>query len=175
MQWGTLVGWIGGVLSTVIVLLVKASIEKRKEDRTAKRAFENRDQDKRSDQDRLTYNHRITVLIRIHLATYIRSGKWWSDEEDLRRLVASLENDTNEHFIDETVDSLWETLVGVTIELARKRLDGRIEEQDVQRYNKIRRDWENAAKLSFGPLPETPDLGQPRYTRGKDSRSHRAA
>src|SRR5206468_1185207 len=110
-----------------------------------KRVSQHEDRDKRSESDRLTYKQRVTVLIRVHLATYIRSGKWWSDERDLRQLLESLENGTYEHFVDESVDALWNGLVACTIELARKRLDGRIEETDIQRYNEIRQEWERAA------------------------------
>ena len=176
MNSATLLGWVGGVLSTAIVLLLKALIEKRKEERRARRAIENQDRDKRSESDRLTYRQRVTVLIRVHLATYIRSGRWWSDEQDLRGLLGSLGNGTYEHFVDESVDAPYMKLVECSIELAKKRLDDRIDEQDIQRYNEIRQQWERAAKLSFGPLPETPDLAQPRYGRGPgDESSQRAA
>src|SRR5206468_6760787 len=131
MEYATLVGWVGGVVSTIIVLILKAYLEKKKEDRRVKRVSQHEDRDKRSESDRLTYKQRVTVLIRVHLATYIRSGKWWSDERDLRQLLESLENGTYEHFVDESVDALWNGLVACTIELARKRLDGRIEETDI--------------------------------------------
>ena len=119
------------------------------------------------------YGRRLTTLVQLNLATFIRSGKWWTDEEDLRRLVLSLEQGTYENFVDPAVSATWVKLVATTIVLARKRLAGTITPEDIQEYNEIHRAWEDAAKRSFGPLPETAEIA-PRTDRAR-SRDRRGA
>ena len=39
MEWGTILSWIGGVTSTVIILALKAHLERRTEDRRTRIIF----------------------------------------------------------------------------------------------------------------------------------------
>src|SRR5437667_9364689 len=104
------------------------------------------------------YGRRLTTLVQSYLATYIRAGKWWTDEADLERLVLSLEQGAYEDFLDPEVNDAWVMLVAITTRLARKRRAGTIAPEDIGEYNEIHRAWEDAAKRSFGPLPEPVEL-----------------
>src|SRR5438445_188544 len=84
----------------------------------------------------------LTPLVRSNLATFIRSGKWWTDERDLERLMLSLEQGTYEDFVDPEVNVTWAKLVAKTIELARKRQAGTIAPEEVREYNETHRTWE---------------------------------
>ena len=162
-QWATVLG-IGGIVGSILTLWVKAALENRTEERRKRREDESKTRDNRIDTDRATYNQRITILIRSNLAAYIRSGKWYSDEEDLKRLVASLAQGTYEHFLDPAVNDLWMGLIRKSVQLANKRMVTGLAEADIREYNRIRREWEDSAKRSFGPLPETPGFPVPRHT-----------
>jgi hypothetical protein len=155
-QWITLLG-LGGVVGTVVALLVKAVLERRTQDHEHQWQEERERRDRTQDTDRATYNHRLTILVREHLAAFIRTGRWPTDEEDLRHLLASLSQQTYEHFLDPAVNQGWVELVATSVELARRRLSSEIEESDIYDYNQLRTDWEDACKRSFGPLPDTPE------------------
>ena len=170
------VGWIAGVASTSITLVLKSHLEACKEERRARRDSGREVRDNRVAADRATYNDRITILIRCHLATYVRSGgRWWSDDHDLQSLVLGIERGTYEHFLDPQVEACWVTLVEKTVALAKARREGSIATEDIEEYNDIRNAWETAAKLSFGPFPETSDLCRPRGSFDENNASIPAA
>lgn len=158
MDWATIFGWISGIVSTLMILMLKAELGARRDERRTRRATSLDDRRRRIETDRGIYAHRLTILIRSNLATFIRSGKWWTDEEDLRRLLRSLEDGAYEDFLDPEVNDAWQALLARTLELAQQRLAGKLSSSDIQEYNALHRIWEDAAKRSFGPLPETPDL-----------------
>jgi hypothetical protein len=120
--------------------------------------------------DRATFNQRLTVLIRQQLAAYVRRGKWYTDTDDLRRLLADLDNGNHEHFLDPEVNRLWQKFVRKTVALAHRRLAGDITALDIRFYNLIRKDWEDAAKRSFGPFP--PDRVLVNRSRTRDPQRH---
>lgn len=161
-------------MSTALMLILKAHLEARKEDRVVQRATSLERSRRHVETDRAVYSHRLTTLVRLQLATYVRTGKWWSDVEDLERLLASLEQGAYEDFIDPEVNALWIRLVAKTIDLARKRRTRLIAPWDVRLYNRVHRAWEDAAKRSFGPLPETPEM-VPRIARRRAERRDHAA
>jgi hypothetical protein len=156
-DWITILG-LGGVVGTVITLIVKAILERKSQEYRHDWQQRRERHEKRVETDRATYNQRLTILVRENLAAFVRSGKWFSDEADLRRLILSLGQGTHEHFLDPHVNRLWEALVAKSAELAAKRLAIGISELEVREYNRVRNDWEDAAKRSFGPLPATPAL-----------------
>jgi len=163
-----MIGWVAGVASTILTLCLKAHLESCKEERRARRETGRGTQDRRVETDRSTYRERLPVLIHRHLATYVRSGgRWWSNEEDLRNLIRSLECGAYEHFLDAAVETRWVHLVETTVELAKKRLASCITDADVQTYNAVRHAWEDAAKRSFGPLREIPGLCKARGGSGE--------
>lgn len=155
MEWGTVIGWIGGVASTAIILVLKAHLETRKEERRSRRATSLDDRQRRIETDRAIYRRRLTTLVRTNLATYIRSGRWRTDENDL---VRSLARGGYEDFLDPEVNARWVRLIARTVELARKRRDETIAPVEIEEYNELHRAWEDAAKRSFGPLPETAEV-----------------
>jgi hypothetical protein len=168
MDWGALLGWIGAVASTAIILLLKWHLGVRNEERRTRRTTSLDDRQRHIATDRDIYGGRLTTLVRSHLATFIRSGKWWTDQDDLEQLLHSLEHGAYEDFIDPDVNAAWVRLLDTTVELARKRRAGTITLEDVQQYNDVHRAWEDAAKRSFGPLPEPAEL-IPRGRRSNDA------
>jgi len=155
--WAALLG-LGGIVGTLVALIAKAIIERKTQDHEHRWQEEKERRDRIQETDRATYNQRLTVLVREHLAAYIRSGDWPSNEEDLRRLLAGLSQRTYEHFLDPSVNQAWEVLVAKSVELAERRLSHGIRESEVWEYNQLRTEWEDACKRSFGPLPATPPL-----------------
>jgi len=156
-EWVALLG-LGGIVGTLVALIAKAVLERKTQDHEHRWQEEKERRDRIQETDRATYNQRLTVLVREHLAAYIRSGDWPNSEEDLRRLLAGLSQRTYEHFLDPTVNQAWEILVARSLELAARRLSHRIREADIWEYNQLRTEWEDACKRSFGPLPPTPSL-----------------
>ncbi len=163
-NWIAILG-LGGMASTVMALIAKAVIERKSEQYRQRLAEEKERRERRQETDRATYNQRLTILVREHLAAFVRSGEWPTDGDDLRRLLRGLRQRTYEHFLDPEVNRAWELLVATSVELATRRLEDRIGERDVAEFNRIRTEWEDACKASFGPLPATPDLPTPRHTR----------
>ncbi len=175
MTFETLREWIpalglGGMAGTVVALVVNAILERKSQNHEHRWQEEKELRDRTQDTDRATYNHRLTILVREHLAAFIRAGRWPTDEEDLRRLLASLSQRTYEHFLDPAVNQGWETLVRKSVAFASRRLSNRIAESDVREYNRLRTEWEDACKRSFGPLPPTPEDVVPRQ-HSRDSAS----
>ena len=160
-EWIAVFG-LGGIVGTVITLIVKAIIERKSEEFRHHWQEERETKNKRESTDRATYNQRLTILVREHLATFIRSGRWHSDDDDLRQLVMSLGQGSYEHFLDPKVNEAWKTLVSKSVELAARRLTTGIGEAEILEYNRLRQEWEDAAKRSFGPLPESPGVLSPR-------------
>jgi len=167
MDWNNPLAVAGSVALIVVVIILKplvtACLKNWIEDQQLLRATSKETQDKRIASDRATYNKRLCCLILCNLATYVRYGKWLTDEEDLQRLLVGLENGGWEPFLDEDVNQRWQDLIETTVTLAKKRFTGAISEQDIQAYNEVRRQWDDAAKRSFGPLPETLDFPRPRH------------
>ena len=161
--WITILG-LGGMVGTVLALIVKAVIERKSWEFKQHWQEEQELRKRRVDTDRATYNQRLTILVREHLAAFVRSGDWPTDEEDLRNLLLSLAQGTYEHFLDPAVNRAWETLVSKSVELAIRRLAGAFSEPDIWEYNHVRTEWEDACKRSFGPLPATPGALTPRHT-----------
>ena len=165
MEWGTAIGWIGGVAATAIILILKAHLEARKEDRGTRRKTSLEDRQRRMDTDRDTYGRLLAILLKSELPTFIRTGKRRSD---VGSLLLSLEQGAYEDFVDPEVNTAWVRLIAKTVELARKRQDNNITPIDIQEYNEQYRAWEDAAKRSFGPLPDSPALAGTGAARGGD-------
>ena len=163
-EWiGLLAG--GGVIGSILTLVFRSMLAEKREEKRRLRQDERETRDKRIETDRATYQQRITVLVFANLAAYIRAGKWFTDEDDLRRLVASLAQGTYEHFLDPVVDSTWCDLVRLSVELANRRASrGQLDASEIRDYNTVRQRWEDAAKRSFGPLPPTTEIPIPRRT-----------
>jgi hypothetical protein len=155
-QWFAVLG-LSGLAGTVIALVVKAFLERKSLDREHRWQEEKERRDRTQDTDRATYNQRLTILVRENLAEFIRTGQWPTDEADLRRLLASLGQGTYEHFLDPIVNQGWEILVAQSVELASRRLSNCLREADIFEYNRLRTDWEDSCKRSFGPLPAPPE------------------
>ena len=158
MHLNIILAWIGGIVSTALIWVLRTRLEVWKSDRLAARKSRSQELKQTAATDRATYCERITVLVRDHLAAFIRSDKWWRDEVDLLRLLTNLENGGACSFVDESVETLWVWLVEVSVDCARRRLDGTITSVDIQTYNAIRNRWLDEAKRSFGPLPEITPL-----------------
>ena len=156
-EWIAVFG-LGGVAGTLATLVVKAILERKSEDYKHSWQEKREAKGKRVETDRATYSQRLTILVRENLAAYIRSGRWFTDEDDLKRLVLSLSRGAHEHFLDPEVNRAWLALVSKSVELAARRLTTGIQELEIREYNRIRNEWEDAAKRSFGPLPATPSL-----------------
>jgi hypothetical protein len=166
MDWGALLAWIGAVASAVIILLLKAHLGARHEERQTNRTTQLDDRRRRIETDRDLYASRLTTLVRSNLATYIRSGAWWTDDADRERLLLGLEQGAYEDFVDPEVNAAWVRLLRRTLLLAKRRGAGTITPRDVEEYNVVLRAWEDAAKRSFGPLPDPEDLTPRRGERG---------
>jgi hypothetical protein len=165
MEWGTLLSVLGGIVSTAVVLILKSHLEARKDERRNRRAQGLVDAQRRIETDRAIYRRRLTTIVHSHLATYVRSGRWWSDDADLDQLLTGLEQGTYDDFVDPVVQAAWAQLIAKTVELARKRRAGSLKPQHIREYNVAHRAWLDAAQLSFGPLPEVPEL-EPRRRHG---------
>lgn len=160
-QWVTVLG-LSGMVGTVVALIVKAVLERKSQDHEHHWMEEKDRRDRAQDTDRATYNQRLTILVRENLAAFIRTGRWPTDGEDLKRLLASLSQGSYEHFLDPTVNQGWEILVAKSVELAARRLSRRLRESDIRDYNRLRTEWEDSCKRSFGPLPAPPEPVVPR-------------
>src|SRR5437867_12744440 len=117
MEWGTAIGWIGGVAATAIILVLKAHLEARKEDRGTRRKTSLEDRQRRMETDRDTYGRLLAILLKSELPTFIRTGKRRSD---VGSLLLSLEQGAYEDFVDPEVNTAWVRLIAKTVELARK-------------------------------------------------------
>jgi hypothetical protein len=155
-EWIPVLG-LSGVIGTVVALVVKAILERKAQNHEHQWQEEKELRDRTQDTDRATYNQRLTILVREHLAAFIRTGRWPTDNEDLRQLLASLRQRTYDHFLDPAVNQGWEMLVRKSVEFASYRLSNRITESDIREYNRLRTKWEDDCKRSFGPLPPTPE------------------
>ena len=155
-DWLALLG-LSGMVGTVLALVAKAIIERKSLNHEHRWQDEKERRGRSEETDRATYNQRITVLVREPLAAFIRTGEWAGDEGELRRLLASLSQRTYEHFLDRDVNRAWEILVAKSVDVASRRLSSRAREQDIREYNRLRADWEDACKRSFGPLPLPPE------------------
>jgi hypothetical protein len=155
-EWIPVLG-LSGMVGSVVALVVNAILERRSQNNEREWQEEKALRDRIQDTDRATYNQRLTILVREHLAAFIRTGRWPTDEADLRRLLASLSQRTYEHFLDPAVNQGWETLVRKSLEFASHRLSNRITELEIREYNRLRTEWEDDCKRSFGPLPPTPE------------------
>jgi hypothetical protein len=160
-QWITLLG-LSGMVGTVLALGVKAVLERTSRDHEHQWLEEKDRRGRTQETDRATYNQRLTIQVRDQLAEFIRTGEWPAGEEDLRRPLASLSQRTYEHFLDPVVNRGWETLVKRSVELASRRLPCQIAESDICEYNRLRTEWEDACKRSFGPLLGPPEVVAPR-------------
>ena len=67
------------------------------------------------DTDRATCDRRLTALVRVHLAEFIRTGEWVSEQADLIRVPTSLRRRTYEHFLDPVVNAAWEDPVAKSV------------------------------------------------------------
>jgi len=162
-DWGAALGWVGGLVSAAVLLLLKAHLDARREERRRRRSTIEEDDRRRIETDRAIYRGRRTTVVRSRLATVIRSGGWRADDEEL---VRSLEQGAYEDFLDPEVHTAWLKLIAKTIPLVRKRKAGTLTAVEIEEYNRLHRDWEAAAKRSFGPLPETGEV----TTRGDPGR-----
>src|SRR5512145_1046945 len=97
-DWMTLLG-LSGVVGAVFVLIVKAVIDRTAQNREHRWQDERLLRDRALDTDRGTYNQPITIVVREHLAEYILTGVWFSEDEELRKLLAGLSQRTYEHFL----------------------------------------------------------------------------
>jgi hypothetical protein len=158
MDWGALLTYLGGMASTAVILMLRAYLEGRRDERRMKRATRLDEAQRRIETDRATYRRRLTTLVQASLATYIRSGRWRTDDDDLDRLLMSLEQGAYEDFVDPEVNAAWTRLIAKTLLLVRRRRARTITPEDVAEYNELHRTWEDAAKRSFGPLPEPVEL-----------------
>ena len=117
------------------------------------------EQRRRVATDRATYERRSTVLIATTLAAFIRSNRCRdSDRNQLAELIQNLA--AGEHrgeFLDPRVRRAWVRFLELSAECGWKRLAGTITEPEIDRYIKAHEAWENAARRSFGPLPEIDD------------------
>jgi hypothetical protein len=161
-QWFALLG-LSGLAGTVIALIVKSLLERKTQDREHRWQEEKERRDRTQDTDRATYNQRLTIMVRENLAAFIRTGKWPTDEADLRRLLASLNEGTYEHFLDPIVNQGWELFVAKSVDLASRRLANRLGESEIFEYNALKTEWEDSCKRSFGPLPAPPEEFVPRH------------
>jgi hypothetical protein len=155
-RWITVLG-LGGTVGTIVGLVVRAALERKTRDHEHQWQDAKERRDRALETDRATYNQRLTILVREYLASFIRTGRWPTDEEDLRWLLASLSQQTYEHFLDPAVNEAWEALVKASVELASRRLSSEIPESDIHDYNQLRTEWEDVCKRSFGPLPPVPE------------------
>ena len=155
-EWIPVLG-MSGMAGTVVALVVNAILERKSQNQKRRWQEAKELRDRIQETDRATYSQRLTILVREHLAAFIRTGRWPTDEEDLRRLIASLSQRTYEHFLDPAVNQKWETLVRKSVEFASHRLSNQITESQIREYNRLRIEWEDACKRSFGPLPPTPE------------------
>src|SRR5262245_17770637 len=155
-QWIAVLG-LSGLAGTVVSLVVKAFLERKSQDREHRWQEEKERRDRAQDTDRATYNQRLTILVRENLAAFIRTGHWPADGVDLPRLLASLRQRTYEHFLDPIVNQGWELLVEKSVDLASRRISNRLRESDIFEYNRLRTEWEDSCKRSFGPLPARPE------------------
>ncbi len=155
----------------LIAVYLKDWIEQRRDLRHDRR--EGRSMRRRT--DRSTYNRRPTRLVRCHLASYIRGGRWHSSDADLRRLVSDLGNGNGVRFLDQRVDERWRMLVRKSVILVRKRLEGTISELDIKVYNVMHQEWEYAAKEAFGPIRDQSERLRPRRREGHPQQVERAA
>lgn len=160
-DWMTLLG-LSGVVGTVLVLIVRAVVDRKLQNNEHRWQDERLLRDRALDTDRATYNQPITILVRVHLAAYIRTGEWSAEDEEVRKLLAGLSLRTYEHFLDPVVNRLWEDLVRKSVEFASLRMVGRIGATEIREYNRLRTEWEDACKRSFGPLPALPEEFTPR-------------
>jgi hypothetical protein len=104
--------------------------------------------------DRDAYAHRGTVLVRVNLVGYIGRGAWPAGPEDLGRLLQNLEHGNHERFLDRVVQAAWIKFIQKSVVLARQRAAGPLSSTDLESFYRIRTDFEEAAKRSFGPLPK---------------------
>jgi len=153
MDWATAIGWIGGVAATAIILILKEHLEARKEDRGVRRTTKLEDRQRRIETDRAIYGRQLTLLTKSELPAFIRSGRGRAKVESV---VQSLELGAYEDFVDPDVNTAWVRLIAKTVLLARKRRAGTLTADEIQEYNELYREWEDAAKRSFGPIPEAP-------------------
>lgn len=109
--------------------------------------------------DRDAYAHRGTVLVRVNLVGYIGRGGWPAGPEDLERLLQNLDHGNHEHFLDPVVEAAWIKFLQKSVLLARRRNAGPLSHTDLNSFHRIRRDFEDAAKRSFGPLPKSEAVG----------------
>lgn len=160
-DWVALLG-LGGLIGTVVTLIVKAIIERKSQDHEHRWQEDKERRDRTQDTDRATYNQPLTIQVREPLAAFIRTGEWRADEGDLGRLLDSLGQRTYEHFLDPVVNQLWERLVAKSVEMASLRLSHRIRESDIREYGRLWTEWQDACKRSFGPLTAPLEHGMPR-------------
>jgi len=147
---------LAGMLATSIVGALFAYYLKDWLDERRYRRKERREYKKNHmNTDRDAYAHRSTVLARVNLVGYIGRGIWPAGPEDLQRLLQNLDHGNHEHFLDETVDSAWKKFLQKSVVLARQRASGPLSSAELESFHRIRADFEDAAKRSFGPLPKS--------------------
>src|SRR2546426_926372 len=128
MEWGTAIGWIGGVAATAIILILKAHLEARREERNTRRTTTLEDRQRRIETDRDIYGRLLAMLRRSELPSFIRVGKRGSPVEDA---LLNLELGAYEDFVDPDVNVAWVRLIAKTVELARRRLAGTITPDEI--------------------------------------------
>ena len=114
------------------------------------------EQRRRVETDRATYERRTTVLITTTLAAFIRSNRFReSDREALAELVQNLgAGQHRQDFLDPRVRKAWGRLLDQSAGCGWKRLAGTITEMEIAVYVRAHEAFDNAARRSFGPLPE---------------------
>src|SRR5215813_5173224 len=120
-DWMTVLGF-GGIVGTVIALLLKAVFDRKSQESEHRWQDERALRSRTQDTDRATYNQTLTILAREHLARFIRTGEWAMENGDLRQVLAGFSQRTYEHFLDPVVNQAWEHLVAMTVRLATRRL-----------------------------------------------------
>lgn len=153
MEIASLLGWVSALGTTVVGALLayylKDWLDERRERRAERREY--RHNHRATDRD--TYAHRGVVLLRVNLAAWIGRGWWAAGPDDLDRLLENLEHGNHDHFLDAVVEAAWVKFVQKSLVLARRRRGGALSELELESYHRIRCEFEDAAKRSFGPLP----------------------
>ena len=139
-------GGVGGILTSLVTLLVKDSLDRRKGNASRKRAA-----------DVATYQSRIPIRLRSDVAAYIGSGRFKDDRhlDDLRELLEYLNRAPRRPFLHSEISDAYGRLIDATVALFPKRLDSTIRDEDVRSHNMILQELENTARRFLGEIPET--------------------
>ena len=83
----TLLGWLGTAVFAAVLLMLWSQAQSRGLQKRPTPATLPQDPQRRIELDRELCGGRLTTLVRLQLAAYIRSGSWWTDAEDLKQLL----------------------------------------------------------------------------------------